>query len=296
MRFEKKWLLSGLIGSVTVASALMSGPVQAAVVAPGFDLLETAVGTSFDFDAHPDFAMFNLGVQAFTGNVGRIGAGVCPYAQFDFGMGCQGGLGTTSAIIQRLEQADSPSETIDIQLVALSLQSVNPIDIGAGAEILLANLVKDVTNDTFVTGNDDGSDMTIDFNMAGDGGTFTSVLRFDFVVTGSVSGISVAVNDVVFGQGAVDWGRTPLSTMPLLPGKNFELAGAGDPSADFFPITGTKDDPCIVPTPHLAMGHGHYTCGAVSAPSVSGMMASGAVGLAAVYGVARRRRTPEGLR
>lgn len=57
-----------------------------------------------------------------------------PIASFDFGAGPVF-VGDTDTIVERIQPADlsSGSDTIDIELVALSLVSIAPVDLGLGA-------------------------------------------------------------------------------------------------------------------------------------------------------------------
>lgn len=89
----------------------------------GFNLFETQPVSQFFFFApvpNPQFVDFE-------GD---------PLSCFDFGdgNGCVG-VGPTDTIIERVQLADlgSGSDTIDIEIVALSLVSVGPVDLGFGA-------------------------------------------------------------------------------------------------------------------------------------------------------------------
>jgi len=95
-------------------------------VAPGFDMFETQPGTKFqgdDFNGEPlgsfDFDGTNNGAFSTSAN------------------GIQD-TGTADTIVKRLEVASVPStpdsDTIDIELVALQLVSVQPINLGAGLD------------------------------------------------------------------------------------------------------------------------------------------------------------------
>ncbi|MBE0703058.1 MAG: hypothetical protein IH582_07790, partial [Afipia sp.] len=105
------WRAGTLAAVVVIAAFTMRSPAQAAVVAPGFDLLTTQPGTSF---------------------MGAPFMGV-PLGSHDFGVPF-GMLptGDTDTIVRRLDPASVPlppgGETIPIELVALQLVSVVPID------------------------------------------------------------------------------------------------------------------------------------------------------------------------
>lgn len=101
-----------LTGRVLLALVLaVCSPVSALTIMAGSDYLETAPGTFMDFDA---FGVPDIGIVDFTGD---------PI-----------GPGGTDTIVRRLDDAELPSEgsdgIIDIELVALSLTSVSPVDIG----------------------------------------------------------------------------------------------------------------------------------------------------------------------
>jgi len=128
------------------------GNVLATSIAPGFDLFMTDPGSTF---------------VDLTG----IGAGIVPLR------GNAIGPGNTDTIVERLDGINpfnvGDTDTIDIEIVALSLVSVDPITIGT------ADFDLDVT----LSGNPQviGS-MTITHGQP-NGGTFSAVLPVDTIVT-----------------------------------------------------------------------------------------------------------------
>ncbi len=127
--------------SVMSCLALANGPARAAFIDPGFDLFET-VPTSF-FDN-----------------------GVDPIVPFE---GVEIGPGTTDVILERKTGlADGISGTVDIELVALSLKSVDPVDVGGtlfDLEIVSGSLMGQAPNPLGL--------MTVQ-HIDPNGGTFTA--------------------------------------------------------------------------------------------------------------------------
>lgn len=196
--------------SITFMSAICAhNAVQAATVAPGYDLLYTLPGTEYNFGG---FA----GVQSFSG---------VPLGTFDFGgtTGIQN-VGETDTILYRTEAATSSDGLIDIEMVALSLRSDNvfSLDGVSPAEYWTVNLLQDT-----------GSTMNISFNAAGTGGTFDSNLNFLVEFVGETSNVSTGPIAVNMSQTDSTWGRDPLNNNILIPGINYHLNGF-DNSEDFF--------------------------------------------------------------
>lgn len=201
-----------------VAAALLSGvsmtPVAAAaaVVLPGFDLLETQPGTSFmgvPFDGVP------LGSFDFGGTVG-----VAP-------------VGLADTIVQRLDTANPValpgSDTVPIELVALQLVSVVPVDLGAGVGFHFVTLQSTRGGPASVGG------MTIDFADA-NGGTFDSFFDVFFDIRlNDLSGPIVQSSNLILQAQDVPWGRTPPPGAVLIPGANVLLDGTSN-AGDFFPL------------------------------------------------------------
>ncbi len=96
-------------------------------VKPGHDLFVTPAGSFHDFSQTPLLAdFFGPGSDPFTGVVPVTGNPLGTFQGFI--------VGGTDTIVRRLEVADLPygtgeSDTIDIELVALSLRSVTPITV-----------------------------------------------------------------------------------------------------------------------------------------------------------------------
>ena len=217
-------LKSGIVG--VLLSAVLAGTAGASsTVEPGFVLFET-VSAQFDFGGP-------IGLQPFVG---------VDLGTFDFGgtIGVQP-VGPVDTIVQRLDAAESgvdnenigaqiypapgPGEgLIDIELVALSLQSVSLIDIGGGAETILAIVSQDFGSEMVIKGLDtEGSPH----------GTFDSTLDFEVLFTGATSGITLAVPKV-FVASDQDWRHAPTGT-PIIDGVNHLLNGF-DETGDFWPM------------------------------------------------------------
>lgn len=119
----------GLITAGIVAVLLVPAPAGAQIPA-GFDIFETDPDTTmFNFDQEttlpPDF--FGPGSDPFTGEVNFAGAPAVPLP----GFGPTSDLGATDTIVRR--DSDTPPNPngalVEIELVALSLRSVQPIEV-----------------------------------------------------------------------------------------------------------------------------------------------------------------------
>ena len=115
--------LPALLLVIAALGSPFAGSAQATIIIdPGFNLFQTVPVSTFFFGPpvpNPQFVNFE---------------GV-PLDLFDFGDG--NGLvfvGDTDTIVERLQPANlGPSDTIDIELVALQLVSTGPVDLGFGA-------------------------------------------------------------------------------------------------------------------------------------------------------------------
>jgi hypothetical protein len=187
------------------------------IVAAGFDLFETQAPASFDFNTIP-----NPQIVDFEG---------LPLDFFDFGSGLVP-VGTTDTIVERLELADLGGgfDTIDIEIVALSLVSIAPVDLGFGAGF----------EDLFVTLNTSSpsfqSNMTIfDGGEGNPHGVFDSQLNFSFDVTGGVGGFYATIEQTFLSFGT-PWSHDHDAGAMLIDGVNHNLDG-GSPHShgeDFF--------------------------------------------------------------
>jgi hypothetical protein len=250
-------VLSAALVALSVALPGVSQAVQ--IVHSGFDLFLTAPPASFDFTGAP-----NPQVVDFEGD---------PLGCFDFGdgNGCVN-TGPTDTIVERLDTTldfTGINYTIDIEIVALSLVSIDPVDLGFGAGF----------EDIIITLNTSSpsiqSTMTLfdGAGVAGSEGTFDSTLNFSFDVTGSVGGFYTTIEQT-FNSAGTSWWHDHQATELTIDGVNHNL-NAGSPDQDFFLYPGevlhTGPHP-VVPAPE---------------PTTASLLALGLVGIAAV----RRRRT-----
>ncbi len=177
---------------------LVASPSKASyIVAPGFDLFSTVTpGTSsggFEFEG-------------------------VPFGGFDFGSGLVS-TGNADTIVHRLGQADGVmaggSDTIDIELVALQLRTVDPVDMGAGLGFYYATL-----------GAPSTGEMTIVFDDM-NGGTFgTSSFDVFFDIRfGALDGTIVTSGQINLDSSGNRWGRTPPPGAVIIPGINYLLNG-----------------------------------------------------------------------
>jgi hypothetical protein len=152
------------------------------IIDPGFDLFTTQ-NSRFNFETVP-----NPQSVDFEG---------APLGCYDFGDGCVD-VGLTDTIVKRIELADlsGGSDTINIDLVALSLVSVAPIDLGFGAGFENLRITLNTNSPSLQ------STMTIfDTGEGQPHGTFDSVLNFSYDVTGSVGGFYATIEETFNSEG-----------------------------------------------------------------------------------------------
>ncbi len=236
-----------------VAAIATPSAARAALVSAGFDLFATvSPGTTF---------------QGFEFE------GV-PLGTFDFGFGAVS-VGDTSTIVERQADAIFPlgpgtAAPIRIEMVALQLRSVVPIDLGAGLDFYF------ITLDSF--GASTGT-MTITFSDADPGnfGTFDSTIDVDFDVRiGALNGPIVFSGLLPLSSANGPWDRTPPVDAVLTPGVNRFLLGPGNINGDFWPDDFEESHPD---------GTTHSVTSAVPAPARLALL-----GLAGLMGTRRRRR------
>ncbi len=255
-----KHLKTAALLGVVLAGLSLAPPVRATgTVHAGWDLLQTdAGGTVF---------------------LGRPWMGV-PLGSYDFGGGPEP-TGLTDTIVERKTDAHAPSEAIPIELVALQLKSVAPIDLGGG----LATHY--ITLQSVRGGPGSPGRMTIDFGPEGNPhGTFSSFFDvfFDVRLGGLTGPILMADNLQLSNQGAL-WSHEAPPGALLIDGVNHMLNGA-DILQDFWPGPIQEVHPAGAmhtagPTP----GNGHPI------PDVGGTLALFLASCAGIIGL-RRRLTP----
>jgi hypothetical protein len=190
---------------------------RAAVVLPGFDLLETITPPT-NFQGFP-----------FEG---------VPISSFDFGSGPVGGLGNTDTIVQRLDPANvaSPPGTappINTELVALQLVSVTPIDFLSNGIDLYYVTLQSARGGPASTGQ---MQITIlDATPDALDGTFNSFFDVFFDIRkGSLAGPIVYSDNLQLTSSNTPWGRVPPPGAVTIPGVNINLNGTNN-AADFWP-------------------------------------------------------------
>lgn len=250
------------MGLVLQPSSASGGFVN---IMAGYDLLYT-VSSSFDFGGAG-----GLGVTPFVG---------VPLNTYNFGGGLKN-VGATDTILHRLDPvtnlADGASQTINLAMVALSLQSQNQINwsgFGGNANefVKTVNLVDIGSTMTITNSVDNVVDPLLEY------GTFDSNLKFNFQLQGVTSGVLSPVLSLNLGQTPGTWGHIPSPNNPvLIDGVNNHLNGS-DHLNDFF--TGTADH---------GPGH-HVTQDINSVPEPTSMFAIGLACMAVGGGFARRRR------
>jgi hypothetical protein len=231
-------------------------------VAPGWDLFESRPSTTF-------------AGQPFTG---------VPLGTFDFGgtIGVKE-VGNADTIVHRQSLASvdpfpNAAPPIPIELVALQLVSVNPIDLGAGLGLYYVTL-QSVRGGPASTGQ-----MTITFDNP-NGGTFDSFFDVFFDIRlNDLSGPIVLSDVLSLTSNDVPWNRTPDPLAVQILGVNRYLNGA-DAQEDFWPVTPfTEQHP---------QGAAHVVQTA-SIPEPSSLLLVG-VGSLISLGWRLRRRRPESV-
>jgi hypothetical protein len=213
---------------VAVSLCAVSTALADPVVEPGYDLFETeSPGTTL------------LGIELESVSLGL----------YDFGGGPQP-VGNSDTIIEREQKAEpgkdavpggsskftTPPEPdvglIAIELVALQLRSVDPVDLGAGLDFYYITLQESTPS---------LGEMAITFDDP-DGGTFDSsfAVFYDLRI-GALDGPIVSSSSFDMTSSDNPWDRTPPPGAPQIPGVNTLLNGL-DQAADFWPIGVVEHD------------------------------------------------------
>ena len=222
----------------------------------------SSVAWGQDLEVLPGFDLFNTdSSQTQFGGIPFEGVPLDPPI-FDFpGVGFRA-IGDTDTFVQRLDVASAPAggtDTIDIELIVLSLRSQIPIDVDGPdpappdppslpPDFLYVTLQKDRTMADELAGFPVGpsSEGTMDITfVSADGGTFDSqfTVYIDLRFGGPDGPIlcdpplpTCAELDAGFllNASGVQWGRIPPADSLRITGVNRFLAGAGDSSKDFW--------------------------------------------------------------
>ncbi len=260
--------LSKVICGLMITMGLVLQPSSASGsfvnIMTGYDLLYTTTAY-FDFDG--------AGPLAPTPFVG------VPLGTYNFGGGPKN-VGNADTIVHRLDPvtnlADGASQTIDVAMVALSLQSQNQIDWSAFG----GNANEFVKTVSLV---DTGSTMTIknssdNLSPLLEGGTFDSEIKIQFQLEGVTSGAKSGFITKTFQQTGALWTHLPPAGAVLINGVNSNLNGS-DHLNDFFTGLAFHDS---------GDGSQHTTINAV--PEPTSLFAIGLACLAAGGRFARKRR------
>ncbi|MCY2979938.1 MAG: PEP-CTERM sorting domain-containing protein [Planctomycetota bacterium] len=201
--------LSNLICGLMITMGLVLQPSSASggfvTINSGYDLLLT-LAASFDFQGAG-----GLGVTPFVG---------VPLGTYNFGAGSVN-TGATDTILHRLDPvinlADGASQTVNLEMVALSLRTKNQIDwsgFGGSANeyVKTVNLI-----------NTGGSTMTITNSVAdlvNESGTFDSNLNFSIQLEGVTSGVLSPTISLALIQTGGTWEQIPPFENVLIDGVN----------------------------------------------------------------------------
>jgi len=177
-------------------------------------------------------------------------------------------LGKTDTVVERIDDTIDitplGSDTIDIEMVALSLQSVAPVEVTPGSFFdifvmldLGADLLPNTADDTPSMGT-----MTINLDTTGQGGTYTSLMTLEvdiFLVAAGINPITIADivannamkidRQIVMDQNPCAWSTAPGGTarMPY-DGPNFFTVGVCDhhTGGDFHSVKGVPEPATLV--------------------------------------------------
>jgi hypothetical protein len=265
--------LSNLICGLLITMGLVLHPSSASGgfvnIMTGYDLLRTREA-SFNFHGAG-----GLGVTPFVG---------VPLGTYNFGGGNKD-TWNTDTLVHRLDPvtnlSDGASQTIDIEMVALSLQSQNQINwsaFGGNASeyVKVVNVV------------DNGSTMTITNSVADlspllENGTFDSIIKITFGLQGVDSGATLGNISKTFSQTGALWSHLPPPGILLIDSVNNKLNGSNHLN-DFFP-TGSGTSGIVHETP---FGDIHIVDPVV--PEPTSLFAIGLACMAAGGRFANRRR------
>jgi hypothetical protein len=197
----------GILGNPALPSA------RAAMVSAGWDLFQTAPGTTF---TGVPFQGVPLGTFNFGGAIGVKN------------------VGNADTIIQRVSAVSSPTGTTGLVMDALQLESSVPANLGAGVGFYFITL-QSARGGPTSTGT-----MTINFSP----NTFSSSLDVFYDVRfGSLSGPIVFSNDSVLTTTGDTWQHPPTGLQ--IDGVNHNLNGT-DNTTDFWPGTPFSDTSTVL--------------------------------------------------
>jgi hypothetical protein len=206
--------------AVVLLLAVVGAGQASTTVKAGFDIFETAApGASFDFTTVPNpqtvlFLGVPLGVHDFGNGHGNVNTGLA------------------DTIVQRMQDADisGGSDTIDIEIVALSLRSATPVDLGFGAGFEHLTVTLNTSSPSVQ------SQMTITDGGEGDPhGTFDSSLNLSFDVVGDIGGFYATIEQT-FSSSGEDWSHDHEGSNVVLIMKvnhNLDSGGGHSHSEDF---------------------------------------------------------------
>jgi len=206
---RRKSLLLSLAAIFCAISSATSA--LAAEIAPGWDLFETAPGTTFNGAA---FTGVPIGTYNFGGTIGTKP------------------IGNTDTIVRRLGSAvvavPPGNAVVPVEMVALQLVSALPVDLGAGLNLYYITL-QSARGGPQTTGN-----LNIQF-ADNNGGTFSSFFDvfFDLRV-GALDGPIIFSGDLPLTQNGDSWTRVPPPGTITIPGVNTLLNGTNT-EKDFWP-------------------------------------------------------------
>ncbi len=212
--------LSKVICGLMITMGLVLQPSSArgsfVNIMSGYDLLYT-VSATFDFKG-----VGGYGFEPFVS---------VPLVTYNFGGGPQF-VGATDTILHRLDPvidlADGASQTINVKMVALSLQSQNQLNIFGQNEYFKTVNVSDL-----------GSTMTIHNSVVDvipqldEFGTFDSEIKIAFELEGVTSGLKTPTITKTFQQTGAFWTHLPPPGAILINGVNSNLNGLNHAN-DFF--------------------------------------------------------------
>jgi PEP-CTERM motif len=264
-----------------------------ALAATLFTSPESRAGTTFQVAQGWDLFQTDATATTFPGLGNLMGV---PLGTYNFGTAPDGNVvgvqptGPTDTIIQRLQTAIAPTQTagamttINLQMVALQLETVTPVNfMGLG----LDNYFITLDPGTPSTGT-----MTITWNASGLGGTFSSSLNVDFDIhKGSLNGavINPGGTTLTLTSSGTTWSDLPPAGATQITDVNQYLSGkSGDRTQDFWVNPGPIVETHPTGAMHTAVEAGSLLS-TVPEPSSLVMLSLGVFGVGAL-GWRRRGR------
>ena len=226
-------IFTAIITAAGLATAFPAASQGQETVGIGYELLQTVAGTNFSFPC-PE------------GEPQRVSLKGLPLGSYDFGGAGTHDLDQTDTILRRREEAVADaggSATIDIEIVALSLTSLEPIELcGGPEEEIFVTLNEELTGALADRGRRTLHFDPMTFETAGaEPGGPDPRLHYWIDVSGSESGYIASFEKRFVITNAPRWSREGPPQALEIDGVNHLLDGVGE-ATDFFAIDTVVED------------------------------------------------------